>query len=182
MSNKQEIRKICRAKRESLKQEEIKIFSKKIFNNLISEKVFENKKSILSYLDFKNEVQTDLINEKILNENKTLLLPRVIDKENMMAIENNGNYSLSSFGNKEPIGEEFTGEIDLIIVPGVAFDKFGNRIGFGRGYYDRFFEKYPTARRVAIAFDIQVVDEKIETSPLDKKIDMLITEKEVFRF
>lgn len=182
MSNKIEIRKNCRKLRESLSEEEIKKFSGKIFEKLLAEKILDNYKSVLSYLDFKNEVQTDFINIKILTGNKTLLLPRVVDKENMIAIENNGRYSVSDFGNREPIGEEYTGEIDLIIVPGVAFDKFGNRIGFGRGYYDRFFEKYPNAKRVAIAFDVQVVDEEIETSPLDKKIDMLITEKEIYKF
>lgn len=182
MSNKIEIRKNSRKKREELLEKDIKIFSGQIFENLISENIFENKKNILSYLDFKNEVQTDLINKKILEENKILLLPRVVDKENMMAIENNGKYSLSSFGNREPIGEEYLGDIDLIIVPGVAFDKFGNRIGFGRGYYDRFFEKYPNARKVAIAFEVQVVDEEIETSPLDKKVDILITEKNIYKF
>ena len=73
---------------------------------------------------------------------------------------------------EEPIGEEYTGKIDLIIVPGVAFDKEGNRIGFGRGYYDRFLENYSDSVKISIAYDFQLV-EKIEAEKHDKKVDII---------
>lgn len=179
--NKKEIRKIIRERRESLEQSYINEASLKIFNTLKNEEVFLNAKNILSYMDFKNEVKTDLINKFIQENGKVLILPRVIDRENMIAIESKGNFSTSPFGNIEPVGDEYQKEIDLIIVPGVAFDKEGNRIGFGRGYYDRFFTKYENAKRIAIAFEIQLVD-KIETDVFDKKVEMLITEKGVYKF
>ena len=54
----------------------------------------------------------------------------------MIAIEDKNKYIVSPFGNSEPDGEEYIGEIDVIITPGVAFDRDKNRVGFGRGYYD----------------------------------------------
>ena len=182
MMNKKEIRKFIREKRENLDFNFIEKESLKIFEKLKNENEFLKAKNILSYMDFKNEVKTDKINNFIEENQKTLILPRVIDKEKMIAIKSEGKFSKSPFGNTEPVGEEYLEEIDLIIVPGVAFDKFGNRIGFGRGYYDRFFTKYPNAKRIAIAFEIQVVDEEIQTDVFDKKIDMLITEKNIYRF
>ena len=133
-------------------------------------------------MDFKNEVKTDKINSFIEKNDKNLILPKVIDKEKMIAIKNNGEFSKSAFGNIEPVGKEYLEEIDLIVVPGVAFDKYANRIGFGRGYYDRFFNKYPNAKRIAIAFELQVIDEEIQTDVFDKKIDILITEENIYRF
>ncbi|WP_026338897.1 5-formyltetrahydrofolate cyclo-ligase [Fusobacterium russii] len=180
--NKKEIRSIVRKKREALDLDFIEKASKIIFEKIKNEKYFIKAKSILSYMDFKNEVKTDEINNFIEKNEKNLILPRVIDKEKMIAIKNNGNFSKSPFGNIEPVGDEYLGEIDLIIVPGVAFDRYANRIGFGRGYYDRFFNVYPNAKRIAVAFEIQVVNEKIETDIFDKKIDILITEENIYRF
>lgn len=180
--NKKEIRTITRLKREALDSYFIEKASKLIFKKLINEKDFIEARNILSYMDFKNEVRTVEINNFIEKNEKNLILPRVIDKEKMIAIRNNGTFSKSPFGNIEPIGDEYSGKIDLIIVPGVAFDKYANRIGFGRGYYDRFFTNYPNAKRIAIAFEIQVVEERIETDIFDKKIDILITEENIYRF
>lgn len=180
--NKGDIRKEIRAKREKLEQSFIDKASLVIFEKLKNEPSFLKAKKILSYMDFKNEVKTDEINKFIGENNKILILPRVISKEKMIAIESVENFSKSPFGNMEPIGNEYKEDIDFIIVPGVAFDKFGNRIGFGRGYYDRFFKAYPNAKKVAIAFEIQVVDKKIETDFYDEKVDMLITEKNIYDF
>lgn len=180
--NKKELRQLIRKKRENLSSEFIADASEKIFNFLLENKILENSVDIMSYLDFKNEVKTDKINQWIKNNLKKLYLPRVINKEEMIIIEDKDKFSVSSFGNSEPLGDEYQGDIDLIIVPGVVFDKFGNRIGFGRGYYDRFFNKYPNAKKVAIAFEMQVIDEKIEIDIYDKKVDILVTEKNVYRF
>jgi 5-formyltetrahydrofolate cyclo-ligase len=68
-------------------------------------------------------------------------------------------------------------DLDLVIVPGVAFDRRGNRLGFGGGYYDRFFERC-NATRVGLAYAFQVVDD-IPAEDHDVKIDWLVTEDEV---
>ena len=99
----------------------------------------------------------------------------------MIVIEDKNQYIVSPFGNKEPDGEEYKGNIDIIITPGVAFDKNKNRVGFDRGYYDRFFIKYPHSTKIAIAFEEQIIDEGIEADIYDKKVDILITEKNIIK-
>ena len=99
----------------------------------------------------------------------------------MIVIEDKNQYIVSPFGNKEPDGEEYKGQIDVIITPGVAFDRDKNRVGFGRGYYDRFFVKHSSAKKIAIAFEKQIIDEGIETDKYDKKVDILITEDNIIK-
>ena len=167
--NKKEARILIKEKRMKLSQAYIDVASDKIF-----EKLLQNE-------DFKNEVKTDKINDFIKNSGRILVLPKVIDKETMIAIEDKNQYIISPFGNKEPNGEEYRGNIDVIITPGVAFDRNKNRVGFGRGYYDRFFLKYPNAKKIAIAFEEQIIDEDIGTDKYDKKVDILITENNIIK-
>lgn len=179
--NKSEARTLMKEKRKNLSQEYINDASNIIFKTLLKNEDFKNAKVIMSYMDFKNEVKTDKINDFIKNSKKILVLPKVIDKETMIVIEDKNCYSISSFGNREPIGEEYKGDIDIIITPGVAFDANKNRVGFGRGYYDRFFLKYPNSQKIAIAFEKQIINEEIETNKYDKKVDILITEKNIIK-
>ena len=177
--NKKEARNLIKERRMKLSLNYINNASDKIFEKLLQNEYFKNAKVVMSYMDFKNEVKTDKINDFIKNSGKILVLPRVINKETMIAIEDKNQYIVSPFGNKEPDGEEYKGNIDIIITPGVAFDRDKNRVGFGRGYYDRFFGKYPNTKKIAIAFEEQIINEGIETDKYDKKVDILITEENI---
>ena len=181
MMNKKEARTLIKERRMNLSKEYIDVASDKIFEKLLQNEDFRNAKVVMSYMDFKNEVKTDKINDFIKNSGKILVLPKVKDKETMIVIEDKNQYIVSPFGNKEPDGEEYKGQIDVIITPGVAFDRDKNRVGFGRGYYDRFFLKYPNAKKIAIAFEEQIIDEDIETDKYDKKVDILITENNIIK-
>lgn len=181
MMNKKEARTLIKERRMKLSLNYINSASDKIFEKLLQNKDFKNAKTVMSYMDFKNEVKTDKINTFIKNSGKILVLPKVIDKETMIVVEDKNQYIVSPFGNKEPDGKEYIGSIDVIITPGVAFDRDKNRVGFGRGYYDRFFVKYPNAKKIAIAFEEQIIDEGIETDKYDKKVDILITENNIIK-
>ena len=89
----------------------------------------------------------------------------------------------SSYGilepKKEKIKEISIDEIDLIIVPGVAFDKFGNRLGHGKGYYDRLLKNANTTI-IGLAFEFQTI-EKIPTDEHDKPVDIIITEDRIMK-
>lgn len=162
------------------------------FNNLILnsflkkfEKELKSANTIMSYMDFKGEVSTKELNQKLIEMGKTVLVPKVSeDKSRIISMALTENLEKGNFGILEPLGEEFTGKIDFIIVPGVVFNSRGDRIGFGKGYYDKFFadrtEKIKTENflKVSLAYDMQI-DESFHGEEHDEKIDVIITEKRV---
>ena len=84
------------------------------------------------------------------------------------------DFAVGDFNILEPQNEPYHGDFDLIIVPGVAFDRKGNRIGRGRGYYDRFLCQHLEVKRIGICFYFQLVEE-VPTEPLDIRMDEVIT-------
>jgi 5-formyltetrahydrofolate cyclo-ligase len=137
--------------------------------------IYKNSNCIALYNSIKSEVDTrDLIKESLLN-GKIILLPRIINKNKMVFIVINSEtkYERNNFGLLEPIGIE-SNNIDLIICPGVAFDKDLNRLGYGMGYYDKYL-KDKDIYKIGICYKEQLVD-KIETDVHDIKMDMVITD------
>lgn len=81
------------------------------------------------------------------------------------------------FGTSHPVGDEaYTGDLDLIVVPGLAFDRKGYRLGYGGGYYDTFLAEYPNAYTVGVAYPFQLVDQ-VPTEPHDARLDQIIVPK-----
>lgn len=115
-----------------------------VFEKLIREKSFLSAKVIFCYVSYGAEVGTRLLIKEILRLGKTLVVPKCIDDRGHMIgveIKSEADLVCGMYGIPEPEGEEFEREkIDLAIVPGVAFDKEGYRLGYGKGYYDRFLK------------------------------------------
>lgn len=187
--DKKDIRKSILYERNNLSDIEAIEKSKIIINKLISLEEFKNSKVVFVYMDFKNEVKTGEIINTLFRENKRVVVPwtdtvntEIIPTE-IMDLER--DLVNSSFGYLEPKREEERQvnieEIDLIIVPGVAFDKKLNRIGFGKGYYDRILKvKRKDAHAIAIAYEFQVLDE-IPQEEHDIKMDLIITEENIYK-
>jgi 5-formyltetrahydrofolate cyclo-ligase len=95
----------------------------------------------------------------------------------MYAVEYGEDFSLSDYGIREPLGERFLENIDVAVVPFLAVDKQGNRLGYGGGYYDRYLKK-STAKRVAFGYDFQIVNE-VPCEPWDEKMDAIVTDERV---
>lgn len=169
-----EIKKLRDLKKD--REEESKILCEKI----LELEEYQRAEKILSSMNFGSEVEIERLNKKILEDNKKLYLPRVEKDGKLSVVEYGEGFSIGSFGIREPIGESYFGELDLIITPGLAFDREGNRLGYGKGYYDRVFTRYSKALKVAPIFDIQLVD-KVPTEEHDIKIDMIITKNEILR-
>lgn len=157
---------------------------------IIKEKLFEtieykNALKIGIYFSLKNEVDTTNIIKSALEEKRHIYLPKIINEKEMVFvnIDSIENLEKNAFGIYEPKkGETIKdiNELDLIIMPGICFDKEKNRIGFGKGYYDRALENYKN-KKIALCFDDQVLKNKIINSDIyDVKIDTLITEKSVY--
>ncbi|TDT67848.1 5-formyltetrahydrofolate cyclo-ligase [Hypnocyclicus thermotrophus] len=171
MKNKNEIRKSIKNKREKLDKNYIELYSKELTQIFINSSLYKNAKTIMSYIPIKNEVNTIYINQEIIKDNKTLLLPAIINDKVYPKLYND-NFIKGKYDIKEPSGDIFIDEIDLIIVPGIAFDKYKNRIGFGKGYYDKFLQKYLSSIKVSLIYPFQLV-EKINNEKHDIKIDFI---------
>jgi 5-formyltetrahydrofolate cyclo-ligase len=133
---------------------------------------------VLLYWSMADEVQThDFVNRWY--KDKVLLLP-CVDGDDLVLRQYTGPECLvagEQFGIGEPTGPIWTDldAIQIIIVPGVAFDRSGNRMGRGRGFYDRMLKSTMGALKIGIAYDFQMLDE-IPVEPHDVKMDRIITE------
>lgn len=139
---------------------------------------FRRAKVVLLYWSMADEVQTHAFVERWYRE-KTLLLPCVQGDDLVLRRYTGPECMVSGeqFGIGEPTGPEWTdlGAVELIVVPGVAFDSEGNRMGRGRGFYDRLLKSTPRATKVGVAYDFQLLDH-IATEPHDVSMDRVITE------
>ena len=129
---------------------------------------------VMLYSALPDEVQTQAFLEK-WHLKKIIILPTVVGDDIVpVAFGKDTAFSVGDFNIMEPQNEPYTGDFDLIIVPGVAFDRKGNRIGRGRGYYDRFLSQHLEVKRIGICFDFQLVDE-VPTEPFDILMDEVIS-------
>ena len=131
--------------------------------------------NLFVYLSYSSEAPTDALIEILKSAGHKVYAPRLENGE-MLAVEHGEDFSLSSYGIREPIGPSFEGAIDAVITPLLATDLQGNRLGYGGGYYDRFFKKYPNAQRIGYCYDFQVLKE-IPTTSLDERLEMIVTDK-----
>ena len=130
------------------------------------------------YLSFFREAPTDGLIERLLADGHRVCCPR-IEEGKMVAVEHGEDFTLSDYGIREPVGEVYQGKIDVAVIPFLAVDKQGNRLGYGGGYYDRFLENF-TAKKVAFGYAFQVVRE-VPTEPWDKKVDVIVTDEEIIQ-
>lgn len=150
--------------------------SAKILAALEAHPAFRAAKTVLLYYSLKDEVDTHAFVRKWSNQ-KQILLPVVVgDDLELRLYTGPEGMQISSYGIEEPVGEAFTDydSIDLIVVPGVAFDQKGNRLGRGKGYYDRLLPQIPSAYKAGICFPFQLVEE-VPAEPHDVCMDIIIT-------
>jgi len=129
------------------------------------------------YMSYSSEARTDTLIDALQKRGKRVLAPRVEGAE-MVAVEVGEDMSLSEMGIREPVGQAYEGEIDVAIMPLLAVDEKGNRLGYGGGFYDKFLQKNPRLFKLAYAYDIQLVDEVPSTST-DVKVDAIVTDKRI---
>ncbi len=154
--------------------------SEAIFNAIINDPLYQEAQVIAMYNSTKDEVDTHHLIEYTRSIGKTVCLPRTISYDLIFfGITDNTKYLTSEFGIQEPAGGYAypPEQIDLVIVPGVAFDKEGNRIGYGGGYYDRYLE-WSQLPSIAVCFQEQISNEPLETAEYDQKVDIIQTDKE----
>lgn len=145
-----------------------------ILNKLESHKDFIEAKTVMLYSSLPDEVQTIEFIEKWRHK-KRIILPTVVGDDIIpVELTDDTDFAIGDFNILEPQNKPYNGSYDLIIVPGVAFDKDGNRIGRGKGYYDRFLSKHMDIKRIGICFDFQLIEE-VPTEENDIRMHEIIS-------
>ena len=171
---KKELRAHIKTLKKQHTKEQLMEQSEKILAKLEQHPDFINAEKVMLYSALPDEVQTQAFLEK-WHFKKTIILPTVVG-DDIIPVEyaKDTDFAVGDFNILEPQNEPYSGDFDLIIVPGVAFDRNGNRIGRGKGYYDRFLCQHLDVKRIGICFDFQLVDE-VPTEPLDIKMNEVIS-------
>ena len=176
---KNQLKEAILEKRNSLSEKEILEKSNKIKDNLFNLEDYNKSKTIMFFVSFNSEVNTHSMIRDAL-KNKRVVVPKVAhhEIEPSVIIDLDNLVESGKLGILEPIEtmKIASKNINLVLVPGIAFDKEGHRIGYGFGYYDKFLKKVPKAIKIGLCFDFQVVD-KIPRETHDVPVDFIVTEK-----
>ncbi len=150
---------------------------------------FQRAELIFLYVNFRSEVETFPLIKKCLLEGKQVVVPLVAPESKLIPyriVDLEKDLTPGAFGIQEPIVSrcEFIqpDKLDLVVLPGSVFDERGGRMGYGGGFYDRFLaNEAPQAKRIGLAFDLQVV-EAMPLAPHDQLVDKLVTESRMQSF
>lgn len=199
MMQKHELRKIIRERKRQFSSDELAELSLRVISKLIEIPEFNRASTVMLYYSLPDEVDTHILidwlckpndkqNDTIPAKNyimpddmllpKNIVLPKVISDCDMELREytSQDDLTVGSFGIKEPSGKLFTDyeKIDCAVIPGMAFDSHNNRLGRGKGYYDRFLAKLPPyIYIIGVSFDFQKFEE-IPADTTDIRMDIVI--------
>jgi 5-formyltetrahydrofolate cyclo-ligase len=182
---KQDLRVRTLLQREGLSASDLLTRSRLIKERVLSFPTYLESNSVMLYSPVGNEVSTEGIRDHALSHGKKVFYPRLGKREELDSVRIKSCTDLrpGRFGILEPVGDEIMVERDqealVVFVPGLAFDLRGNRLGRGRGSYDRALRRlgeYP--RVVALAFEFQIVEE-LPVEEWDEKVHQIITEKRI---
>lgn len=164
-------------KRNKLSYREIEILSQQVCQRLEELQPVQQAEVIMGFSSIKNEVNLSPLLQKLQKQGRTILLPRV-EGDNLQAVELRVGEDLGhgSFGILEPRGEPVSvDKIDVVIVPGLVFDANGYRLGYGKGYYDRFLPRLnKQCFKCGICYEFQVVD-NVYPHPGDVPVHWIVT-------
>ncbi|MFA5524416.1 MAG: 5-formyltetrahydrofolate cyclo-ligase [Tissierellales bacterium] len=176
-------------RRKVLSKKQVITKSSAISSQLFSTEQYKNSKYIMCYIDFRNEVRTEGIIKTALKEDKNIIIPISVVETKQLILSQLLDYDKElesgTYGILEP-KKEFIRVVnpelvDLVIMPGVAFDRRGYRIGYGGGYYDRFLTRInDSVPKIALAFELQMVP-YVRKGRYDLPVDYIITESEVIK-
>ena len=173
---KEEVRRRIKAQKSILEENERVSAAQAVFDMLEQTAAFMLSDHILMYHSLPDELPTTAFLDK-WSGRKHFYLPRVNGLNLEILPYDRSRLALGAFHIEEPTGDETVGidDIELVVVPAVGYDSRGNRVGRGKGYYDRLLAESKAAK-VGVAYDFQVVDE-IDSEPHDVKVDIVITDK-----
>ncbi len=176
---KQELRSKILAKLKNQKEEERKQKSRLIKDKLSRQSVFKKAKKIMFYIAMDGEVETKEMIETAQRLGKIIAVPVCVKNRASLRpalLDSHAHLKRGPYGVFEPVVSRFIRpeDLDLVITPGVAFDKKGNRLGRGKGYYDRFLSAIPKdTPSIGLAFDLQILS-VVPTTPRDVSVKKVL--------
>lgn len=183
-AKKDELRRALRARRRALTSEETARAGGEIARRVLSLREVREAGTLLLYLAAFNEPDTDELIARLRSSGKRVAVP-VCDADELLItpvyIDAATRLSRGAYGIREPASGTAarTEDIELAVLPGIAFDKSGARVGFGKGYYDRFLSGFRGAR-IGVCYDFQLLD-RLPSEPHDIGMDIIVTEKRIIR-
>lgn len=177
------IRKQIIKTRDELLPEEIKHQERQIFNQI--KKLIEQHQpqSVHLYLAIHNEINTTSIIDFLFEKDIPVIIPKTYPKGKLewLTLLPTDNLKKGMFGTAIPVKERInTTAPQMVLVPAVGFDRQGNRLGYGGGYYDRFLAHHPNVIKVGLAYPFQILD-SLKTEPHDIPMDIILNGTEIFR-
>lgn len=155
-----------------------------IINKLSKSKIYKKSKVIALYSPINNEVNINDLFNIAQNDNKIISYPKITSETSMsfyqvtslndLKLDKEGKYKIKQPQNKNIINQD---KIDLMIIPGIAFDTNKNRIGYGKGYYDKYLLNSPNIYKIGICYNEQILKESIDINNHDISMDEVITDK-----
>ncbi len=174
--DKTALRRQIREKKRAMTEEEITDKSRRLGELFAQSELYQKAKTIYFYLPYNQEVRTIPMLERALEEGKQVAVPKVYgDTMRFIYLQNLDGIATGYAGIPEPICDEpvANDKTALVLMPGLAFDREGHRIGYGGGFYDRFLAEEPEHPTLALCYDFQML-EKLETEAFDIPVDCVL--------
>ena len=174
--NKKELRARIKEAKKAMTPEQIDELSKDLCRQFLETQEYRNAKTVYGYLPYNQEVRTWVLLEQALKDGKKVAVPKVYDDEMRFIYMDDLSKVFTGYaGIPEPIADEPIADdpTALVLMPGLAFDKEGHRIGYGGGFYDRFLENEPNHPTVALCYSFQLLDH-LDTEEHDIPVDRVL--------
>ena len=174
--NKKELRGQIKAAKKAMTQQQIESLSLDLCRQFLDTDRYKNAKTIYGYLPYNQEVRTWPLLEQALKDGKKVAVPKVYgDEMRFIYLTDLQAVSDGYAGIPEPIADEPIADdpTALVLMPGLAFDREGHRIGYGGGFYDRFLENEPNHPTVALCYYFQMLDH-LDTEDHDIPVDLVL--------
>lgn len=174
--NKQELRKAVREKKRAMTPQEIEKRSQLLLQQFVQTEAYQKAAAIYGYLPYNQEVRTVPILQRAIEDGKKVAVPKVYgDEMRFVYLDDLTQVAAGYAGIPEPIADAPVAEdkTALVLMPGLAFDMEGHRIGYGGGFYDKFLSNEPEHPTVALCYDFQVFP-KLDTEEFDIPVDLVL--------
>ena len=174
--DKKELRRSIRERKRAMTEEEIVQRSEKLGKLFVQSEAYKNAKTIYGYLPYNQEVRTVPMLEQALKDGKKVAVPKVYgDELKFLYLDDLSKVSKGYAGIPEPIADEPVAddETALVLMPGLAFDPAGHRIGYGGGFYDKFLAAEPNHPTLALCYEFQMLPE-LHTEEHDIPVDTVL--------